>query len=180
MSKEDVATRSNSVSQKRLTSGAVFENQPNRGTLSIQEFCDVVRADAKPRGRIIFAGVIPDEIKNDYEGRGLTLESNEVLIDDATIIKYIDHPKESKGAVIDVQRYNEVEQVINNPTHIYEDLQQKEIIYIGTRDYETGNVLKVTIHPNYKKKGKTYNLAKSIGIVQQSNMESPTKYRKIK
>ena len=170
MSKEDVATRSNSVSQKRLTSGAVFENQPNRGTLSIQEFCDVVRADAKPRGRIIFAGVIPDEIKNDYEGRGLTLESNEVLIDDATIIKYIDHPKESKGAVIDVQRYNEVEQVINNPTHIYEDLQQKEIIYI----------LKVTIHPNYKKKGKTYNLAKSIGIVQQSNMESPTKYRKIK
>lgn len=179
MGKGNGGTRTSSPANPKGLASMSFDSA-GRETLTIQQFADIVRADAKPRGRIIYAGDIQEEIKRDYEAKGLTLQSNEVLIDDATIIKYIDHPKEEKGAVIDAKRYNEVAQVINNPTHIYEDLQQNEIIYVGTRDYETGKVLKVAIHPNYKKKGRVYNLAKSIGVVQESNMESESKYRKIK
>ena len=127
--------------------------------ITIQKFADMVRADSIPRGRIIYAGEIQAEIQRDYESKGLKLESTEVLIDDATIIKYIDHPKVAKGAVIDKDRYDEVAQVINNPMHIYEDTNQKEIIYVGTRNYSTGKILKVVIHPNFRKKGRIYNSA---------------------
>lgn len=147
--------------------------------ITIQQFADMVRDDAKPRGRIIYAGEIPAEIRSDYESKGLRLESNEVLIDDATIIKYINHPKEAKGAVIDKDRYDEVAQVINYPTSIYEDINQKDIIFVGTRYYSTGKVLKVVIHPNYKRKGRTYNLAKSIGVVDIADMNGK-QYRQIK
>ena len=148
--------------------------------ITIQQFADMVRDDAKPRGRIIYAGEIPPEIRRDYESKGLRLESNEVLIDDAAILKYISHPKEAKGAVIDKDRYDEVAQVISNPTHIYEDLKQKGIIYTGTRNYSTGKVLKVAIHPNYKRKRRVYNLVKHIGVVNEDNMKDVTQYRQIK
>ena len=147
--------------------------------ITIQQFADMVRDDAKPRGRIIYAGEIPAEIRRDYESKGLKLESNEVLIDDATILKYINHPKEAKGAVIDKDRYDEVAQVINNPTHIYEDTGQKDIIYVGTRNYSTGKVLKVVIHMNYMRRGRIYNLAKSIGVVDAVDMNG-RQYRQIK
>ena len=187
MSKEDVATRSNSVSQKRLTSGAIPSNDSGKGDFSInrmsealQTFADEVFADKLKRGKTLNMGPISNEIRADYESKGLFLESTDVVIDDATIGKYIKHPKVTKGAVVDKNRYREVAEVIMSPTRIYEAKDSKYIIYIGARNYDKGRVLKVVIHPNYTKKGKTYNYAKSIGIVHATKMENTDEYRRIK
>lgn len=178
MAKRNGGTRGLGGAAPNRVYSSVTENEM-ASFLTIQQFADMVRSDAYRRGRKIYAGTIQPEIRADYESKGLSLESNDVLIDDATIIKYIDHPKEAKGAVIDKKRYDEVAQVINNPTHIYEDTGSNDIVYVGTRNYSTGKVLKVVIHPNYKRKGSVYNLAKSIGVVYEREMTHP-QYRQIK
>lgn len=141
--------------------------------MSLQQFADEVFADGKKRGKTLIIGTIQSEIKLDYESKGFFLESEEVVIDDGTLLKYKVNTKEKKEAVIDNSRFAEVVEVVNNPAHIYEDTNQRDIVYVGTRDYATGKVLKIVIHPNYKKKGKVFNYAKSIGVVNEREMNHP-------
>ena len=49
----------------------------------------------------------------------------------------------------------------------------------GTSATAKRKVIKVVIHPNFKNAGRTYNLLKSIGVVEATKMESP-QYRQIK
>ena len=145
----------------------------------LQAFADAVLADGRKRGRELVVGSISKEVIIDLNQKGVTLETTDVIIDDAVIVKYIKHVKNLKGAVVDPDRYWMVEKTLRNPTHIYEDLEQKYLVYVNTRAYGRRRTLKVIVHPNYKTKGRTFNYLKSIGVISIEDM-SGKQYRKIK
>lgn len=145
----------------------------------LQAFADAVLADGKKRGRELVVGTISNDVVMDLQQKGMILETTDVTIDDAVIVKYIKDVKKQKGATVANNRYWLVEKTLRNPTHIYEDTEQKYLVYLNTRAYAKKKVIKVVIHPNFKSNGRTYNLLKSIGVVETTKMESP-QYRQIK
>ena len=145
----------------------------------LQAFADTVLADGKKRGRELVVGTISHDVVMDLQQKGITLETTDVIIDDGVIVKYINHVKNQKGATVDINKYWLVEKTLRNPTHIYEDIEQKYLVYLNTRAYSRRKVVKVVIHPNFKKNGRTYNMLKSIGVVEATKMDSP-QYRQIK
>lgn len=84
----------------------------------------------------------------------------------------------AKGANIPIENYHFIEEAIQKPMHIYEDISKKELVYVYTHPYIEQKVVKVVVHPNYKKHGKVSNLAKSWGIVQEEDMKG-RQYRMI-
>ena len=145
----------------------------------LQSFATTVLADGKKRGRELVVGSISKEVVIDLYQKGVTLETTDVIIDDAVIVKYIKHVKNQKGAVVDPDKYWIVEKTIRNPTHIYEDTKQKYLVYVNTRAYGRSRMLKVIVHPNFKTKGRTFNYLKSIGVISIEDMIGK-QYRKIK
>lgn len=145
----------------------------------LQAFADAVLADGKKHGRELVVGSISNDVVMDLQQKGVTLETTDVIIDDAVIVKYIKHVKNKKGATVDSHKYWLVEKTLRNPTHIYEDTEQKYLVYLNTRTYAKRKVIKVVIHPNFKNNGRTFNLLKSIGVVEATKMDSP-QYRQIK
>lgn len=158
----------------------LFRGERTTSTSAVQAFADMVLADPKPRGRIQPIGKIHKAVVKDMRDRGVALKSDRVVINDETIIKYINHPKEKKGAVLDSRDYWRVERTVNRPRHIYVDKQQKELIYAYSSKPADKNVLKVVIHPNYYRNSRYYNLLKSIGIVPKRSLNNKSKYEKIK
>ena len=147
---------------------------------SLQQFANELFSSKRSMGKAKQLGRIDDSIRTDMAARSITLETETIVVLDKTVLKYIGHPKEKKGATVDRTRYEEIEQAINNPTHIYEDLNSKELVYVYTHPYEIGKVVKVIVQPNYKYKGVITNAAKSWGVVESDKMEDRHQYRKIK
>ena len=145
----------------------------------LQAFADAVLADGKKRGRELVVGSISNDVVVDLQQKGVTLETTDVIIDDAVIVKYIKHVKNQKGATVDIKKYWMVEKTLRNPTHIYEDTGQNYLVYVNTRAYVRGRTLKVVVHPNYKTKGRTFNYLKSIGVIYTEDMLGK-QFRKIK
>lgn len=145
----------------------------------LQAFADMVLADGKKRGREIIVGTINDDVVADLQQKGVTLETTDIIINDAVIVKYIKHVKNQKGAAVAPDRYWLVEKTLRNPTHIYEDTEQKYLVYVNTRAYGRGKVLKDIVHPNFTIKDRTFNYLKSIGVVRIENMKE-LQFRKIK
>lgn len=145
----------------------------------LQTFANAVLADGIKRGRELVVGSISEEVVMDLQQKGIALETTEVTIDDAVIVKYIKHVKNQKGTVVASNKYWMVEKTLRNPTNIFEDTGQNYLVYVNTRAYSRGRALKVIVHPNYKTKGRTINYLKSIGVVDSTKMYSP-QFRKIK
>ena len=146
---------------------------------TLQQFADTIFKTGRSIGQVKQIGRIDDIVREDMAKKGHGLETETIIVLDRTVLKYIGHPKEGKGATVAVTRYGEIETAINAPTHIYEDLNSKELVYVYTHPYEKGKVIKVVVHPNYKYKGVTANVAKSWGIVNEEQM-THSYYRKIK
>ena len=66
----------------------------------LQAFADAVLADGMKKGRELVVGSISKEVVLDLQLKGIVLETTEVTIDDAIIVKYIKHVKNQKGAVV--------------------------------------------------------------------------------
>lgn len=146
---------------------------------TLQQFADTLFKTGRSLGQVKQIGRVDDTVRTDMQAKGLTLETETIVVLDRTVLKYIGHPKASKGATVGVTRYGEIETAINSPTHIYEDVKSKELVYVYTHPYEKGKVIKVVVHPNYKYRGITANVAKSWGVVDEPQMKNP-QYRKIK
>lgn len=147
---------------------------------TLQQFADQLFKTGRSLGQVKQIGRIDDTVKTDMENKNTPLQVETIVVLDKTILKYIGHPKVAKGATLDITRYGEIEAAINTPSHIYEDLNSKELVYVYTHPYEAGKVIKVIVHPNYKYKGVTANVAKSWGITDIDKMEDTNQYRKIK
>ena len=146
---------------------------------TLQQFAAEILKTGRSIGKVSQIGRIDDAIKANMVAKGLTIETETIIVLDKTVIKYIDHQKAAKGAVVPAERYGLIEQAIKNPLHIYEDLNSKELVYVYTHPYEEGKLIKVVVQPNYKYKGATANVAKSWGVVEEGQMNH-SYYRKIK
>lgn len=146
---------------------------------TLQQFADTLFKAGRSIGQVKQIGRVDDIVREDMAKKGHSLVTETIIVLDRTVLKYIGHPKEDKGATVSVTRYGEIETAINAPTHIYEDLNSKELVYVYTHPYEKGKVIKVVVHPNYRYKGITANVAKSWGVVDEPQMNNP-QYRKIK
>lgn len=147
---------------------------------TLQQFADQLFKTGRSLGQAKQIGRIDDTVKSDMKNKNTPLQTETIVVLDKTVLKYIGHPKTSKGAALDITKYGEIEAAINTPSHIYEDLNSKELVYVYTHPYEAGKVVKVIVHPNYKYKGITTNVAKSWGITNIDKMEDTNQYRKIK
>ena len=146
----------------------------------IQNFANKAFSAGQSKGKSLNVGTLSNEIISDMKAKGVKIESKSVVLTDDVITKYVNHVKRQKGATIEQKRYKDIERLINNPTHVYEDVKQKYLVYVNTIDYKEGKVLKGIIHPNYKHKGKIYNKLKSLGVVNESDMNDRIQYRRIK
>ncbi len=140
----------------------------------------MVIADKMSRGRtLIIGGGMADEIGMDMLKQGIKQESEIMDISDNTIIKYLNHPKNAKGAGIKPSEWGKVSKVLYNPKGIYQDTKQKYLTYVKTAPYDKDRTIKVVIRPNYKQVGSTSNRIVSVGIVPNRDMKNK-QYRKIK
>lgn len=159
--------------------GILIYGAKRRYVNNLQDFASRVLRDGRERGSIFHFGTINPRIAADLGRSGIVLKSSKISIQDKTILKYINHPKKTKGATIDTKRYRMAQNAIAKPKHIYRDTSKGGFIYIGSKKYSGDKVVKVVLQPNYKKKKKYYNMVTSIGIVNKANMKSP-QYEKIK
>lgn len=159
--------------------GILIYGAKRRYVNNLQDFASRVLRDGRERGSIFHFGMINPRIAADLGRSGIVLKSSKISIQDKTILKYVNHPKKTKGATIDTKRYRMAQNAIAKPKHIYRDTSKGGFIYIGSKKYSGDKVVKVVLQPNYKKKKKYYNMVTSIGIVNKANMKSP-QYEKIK
>jgi len=146
----------------------------------LQSFADKVFATKKACNEVKVLGIIDVAVVCDMQSMGKEMQSDQILITDKKMLKYLNHPKASKGAVIDQKRYSEVEKMIKNPKAIYRDITTSEILYVYSSEYSSGTVIKVIIHPNYLLKGNFCNLLKSIGIITANKLNNNKQYIRIK
>ena len=144
----------------------------------LQEFADKVFSSKMTSNKVKNLGEIDKSIIIDMSKKGISINSNEIFITDKIILKYLNHSKSTKGAVIDLKRFSEVEKMIAKPKNIYEDITSKIPVYVYSFDYED-KIIKAIIQPNYEISGNYINLLKSIGIVNNEVMNYK-QYRKIK
>ncbi len=109
----------------------------------------------------------------------LSLETRTTIITDKTILKYKNHPKRKKGAVVDFKRFVMVEAAVKKPKNVYIDTNRNRLVFVSSVKYSQAKVLKVVVEPNQNVKGKKYNVVTSIGVVNKENMGN-SQYLKIK
>ncbi|MDR1864083.1 MAG: hypothetical protein LBR08_00755 [Bacteroidales bacterium] len=166
------ATFAGNMSNRKIKKLEEFEG-------SLQEFADEVLSSKHTSDVVKQLGRIDNTIIKDMKQKGVDLQSDSVFITDRKILKYLNHPKEKKGAVIDPKRYAKIEQLVKNPLNIYEDINSNTLVYVYTSDYDQ-KVLKAIIHPNYTLNGNVINLLKSIGVVERRQLDNINIFRKIK
>lgn len=105
-----------------------------------------------------------------------------IYIDDRAILKYIRHPKISKGATVPTQYMNLLRKAVQRPHGIFRDNSPKNkgrLIFVGTIPKTKDKVIKAVVHTGYSRNGMKYHYVKSFGIVDKVDMKG-RQYAKIK
>jgi len=145
----------------------------------LQEFADKIFLTKMTSNAVKNLGEIDESIIIDLNMKGIDIATNAIFISDKVILKYLNHSKSTKGAVINLTRFAEIEKMIVKPKNIYEDITSINPIYVYSYDYNN-KIIKAIIHPNYLISGNYVNLLKSIGIVDETMVSKNIQYRKIK
>lgn len=141
---------------------------------NLKQFAEELLAKGKGNGQMLVVAQLDDKVIEDMCNKGVVLQSVSIVVTQQAIFKYAHHTKAKKGAVIPVEQYDLIEKALTTPLHIYEDTDQKELVYIFTNPFEHKRLVKVVVHPNYKLNGKTIiNAAKSWGFVSEESLENP-------
>ena len=107
------------------------------------------------------------------------MKSDDAAITDKTVLKYKNHPKRQKGAVVSFHRFRMVEAAVKHPRNVYIDTHRNRLVYVSSVKYSPSKVLKVVIEPNQKIGKRYYNQVTSIGVVNKIDMRGK-QYIKIK
>ena len=150
-----------------------------RYTNNLQIFANRTLARGYANDSLYIFGNANKAMLNDLSIKRIGLESNLVAITDKTILKYVSHPKKSKGATANIHRFRMVEAAVKKPKNVYIDTKRNRLVYVSSVKYTPQKVLKVVIEPNQKIRGKYYNRVVSYGVVDRNNMKSK-QYRKVK
>lgn len=156
-----------------------LNNDRRKYTRDLQTFADKVLKIGRPKGLLYKFGNISRTVARYMREQRLTLESLTTIISDKTILKYRNHPKRKKGAVVSFKRFVMVEAAVKKPRNVYIDTNRNRLVFVSSVKYASNKVLKVVIEPNQNVGGRKYNVLTSIGVVNSANMNSK-QYRKIK
>lgn len=141
---------------------------------SLRQFAEELLSKGRGNGQMVIVAALDSKVVEDMKNKGVALQSVSIVVTQQAVFKYAHHPKERKGAVIHVNDYELIENTLRFPLHIYEDIAQKEFVYVFTHPFAEEKLIKVVVHPNYKLNRKTVvNLAKSWGIVEKCKMNHP-------
>ena len=146
---------------------------------TLHEYATEILAQGRGNGSVYCVCEIAPEIIADMNRKGKELFSNDIIITQRQIFKYRSHPKATKGASLPLSDYYLIKETLRNPTHIYEDIVQKRLVYVYTHPYHDKHLIKVVVEPNFKTEGTILNMTKSWGIVEKTKMKGP-QYRQIK
>lgn len=159
--------------------GILIYGLRNRYTRDLQSFADKVLSGRRANGSLYVFGKTNRAVLLDLARRGVTVKSDKTAIMDKTIMKYKDHPKREKGAVVSFNRFVMVEKAVKRPKNVYIDTKRSRLIYVSSVKYSKNKVLKVIIEPNQRLGKKYYNKVVSIGVVDKADMRGK-QYTKIK
>ena len=146
---------------------------------SLREYAEMLLKKKRGDGSVISLGEIHESVVMELLKKKIILVDTRIIADQRSVTKYFSHPKNRKGAVVPIEKYELVEKAANSPQKIYEDASHGDLVYVYSYPYQEGKSLKLVIHPNYYKNGRTYNNIKSWGIIQTANLNNPTQYRLI-
>lgn len=150
-----------------------------RYTRDLQAFADNILRIGRARGSLYVFGNTNASVLRDLSRRGVNILSDKTVISDKTILKYRNHPKKAKGAVVSFNRFVMVEKAVKKPKNVYIDTKRNRLVYVSSVKYSKSKVLKVIIEPNQKLGKQYYNKVISIGVVDKDKMKHP-QYQKIK
>ncbi|MBD5244581.1 MAG: hypothetical protein HDS57_03855 [Barnesiella sp.] len=157
----------------------IYGNVLSRRREQVQRFVDDVLSDGKPRGRAHFLSNIPFPIFQDSKRRGIILKSDHIFISDRAVLKYISHPKVSKGATLSFKEFWKTVNIASRPRNVYIDSKRKNLVYVFASRGGKGKSIKMVVEPNYKYGRQRVNMVTSIGVIEKSRMKHP-QFLKIK
>lgn len=156
-----------------------LNNSKRRYTRDLQSFADKVLAKGRINMSVYVFGRMSKTLLSDLHRRGVEVKSDLAAITDKTILKYRNHPKRAKGAVVSFHRFRIVEAAVKKPKNVYIDTKRSRLVYVSSVKYSKTKVLKVVVEPNQRIGKKYYNSVVSIGVVDKNNMKVK-QYKKIK
>lgn len=127
-------------------------------------------------------GVVKQWLQDDFQKRiGGKIADTDIIILPEHITKYREHPKNDKGKAVPVEEYDKIIDVVNNPDNVYFVKNNKYETYAFTKRYDDLRIIKVILHPNYKKdKDTSLCIVKSWGIIEERGMRNRTLFEQIK
>lgn len=146
-----------------------------------QKAIETLKTHKRHEGGSVIIGQLDNSIrKNIQEERGIKLYRTDATTNAHTIYKYINHTKQTKGAVLPFDEIDYLLKAVLDPDKVYLQTEGKgRGCYIMTTPYRDGKVVKVLVHVNYHEKRRVYNNIKSWGIVDEMRMDDPI-YLRIK
>ena len=146
---------------------------------SLKDYAEMLQKEGRGDGSVINLGEIHESIVEELLKKGIQLVDNRIIVDQHSVMKYFNHPKDKKGAVLPIEEYELVEKAAKSPQKVFEDSSHGDLVYVYSYPYQMGKALKLVIQPNYVRNGRTYNKTKSWGIIQTANLNNPKQYRLI-
>ena len=149
---------------------------------NMSDFTDKILSDSHNQPKIFFpVGRVSSKLKDDFKNRlGIDMEDGDIIILPESITKYKEHPKIGRGKALPVEDYDKIIETINNPDNVYLATDPKYVLYAFAKSYDENNVIKVILHPDYKRgKHGTFTIVKSWGVVPKETFDIDMLYQMI-
>lgn len=159
--------------------GILIYGVRNKYTRNLQEFANKVLAGRRANNSVYIFGQTNKAVLSELVKRGIKLKTTQAAISDKTILKYKDHPKREKGAVVNFNRFVMVEKAVKKPKGVYIDTKRNRLVFVSSVKYSKDYFLKVIIEPNQKIGRKFVHQVKSVGVVPKRDLEHH-QYKRIK
>ena len=120
---------------------------------SLKDYAEMLRKDGRGDGSVINLGEIHESIVEELLKKDIQLVDNRIIVDQHSVTKYFNHPKDKKGAVLPIEEYELVEKAAKSPQKIFEDASHGELVYVYSYPYQERMALKLVIQPNFVRNG---------------------------
>lgn len=82
---------------------------------SLKDYAEMLRKDGRGDGSVINLGEIHESIVEELLKKDIQLVDNRIIVDQHSVTKYFNHPKDKKGAVLPIEEYELVEKAAKSP-----------------------------------------------------------------
>jgi hypothetical protein len=138
---------------------------------------DDVVASGQATGQIQIVGAVDERTRAFLSGKGVTLETSVIDINDVGILHAVRDAKAARGAALRIEDLRDLPLRLLT-TERYWDSQDPALVYAFDTEDADGRRGKAVVRVNYRAKGKITNRVVTTGVVQPGNLEDP-RYERI-